>query len=1008
MTVLGLSLGQAANAQELLVHTFLESRPFEGLDIVLDGQRIGQTGPEGSVSAALVGGQHVLRAKRNTAELAEYKFIVEDGESAEISLTFSDFQSKPEFTIATFSSDEPGGPSGRIVGKVVDIDDRPISDALISAAQAGTEVRSKPDGSFALELPRGLHDIEITHPDFETISKTDLRVVANIGIATNVMMLRPLAASGDSGADMDFSDVEEVMVMGAYKPGEDTAELEKFSVAITDSISIDDLLRFGDSDVASALKRIVGVAVTGGKYANVRGLAGRYIGSTLNGNLMPSTDPFRRDVQLDLFPSEILGGIEIQKSFTAEMPADSTGGVILMTTRGLPEEDEAGVSVSLGFVDGVTGESLLTYRGGDQDYTGMDDGARDMPGAVSAVLSPGATDIRVCEGPITSNCVERDQVTAAAVALPRIYNPVGESVNPSLGLSGSLGRRIERDGGDFGYYGALTYSQSSSSRQDTAFTDSAAGDANDGSVSWDTFNVAINGYFVTGWESDAGWDVVSKTMLLRDTEDRTSVVSYIDTTEDRPLIETTLEWVERQFIGQQFEASVPLFDDHELSLSAGITRTTRDAPDRRFYRYNSGSFDTTAYDRTELSVDYLWPVAFGNDIFSTFKFGLMSNVRERDNSIVRLGLAPGSAINTVDRSVDPEVLLSAQNFSDNVFRLRAVTDAQDTHIYSADRDTLAAYVSSETDIGEAWSLTVGARLEDYSLDLSYPFSSVSSSDSNPSDVSDRDTSDVLPSLNLTWRPLSDMQLRAGMSQTLSRPDITEVANTIFYDSEGRAFLGCPSCEESEISNFDLRGEYYFNAKDSLSLALFYKQIDKPLEVTVTDATNVIRTFSNGDSADVYGLEIDGSWLAYDGIDHVLTLSGNIALIESEISLGSNACRVEGLEDSGCTRELQGQSPFLANIQLAYDNYPLDGTATLVINYFDDRIDSVTRGSSAPIFERGRIDINLNAEKTFSNGSKVSLKIKNLLDQPIERIQGGRVRETYKTGSSFTLGYSVSF
>lgn len=1006
MLVAGLALGQAASAQELLVHTFLESRPFQGLDMELDERRIGRTGAQGQVSTDLSAGAHTLRALRNAAELAVYDFIVEAGESAEISLTFSDFQSAPEITIATFDSSAPGGPSGRIVGLVADINDRPIADALIRAPQAGVEVRSKPDGSYSLELPRGVHSLEISHPDFNTVSKDDMRVVANIGIAANIMMLRPLSEGSTAGADMDFSDVEEVMVMGAYKPGEDTADLEKFSVAITDAISIDDLLRFGDSDVAAALKRIVGVAVTGGKYANVRGLDGRYISSTLNGSLMPSTDPFRRDVQLDLFPAEILGGIEIQKSFTADLPGDTTGGIIRMTSRELPEENEFGLSVSLGYVDGATGEDLLSYEGSDADMFGFDDGLRELPGGIRANLSNGNFRFSICQFDGQSNCIAQEQGAALAAQLPNVYNTTRESAGPDFGLAAKLGRRYERETGDFAFYSSLTYDQGYASRQDASFNDTDAV----GTYDWDSFAVSLNGYLVAGWVSDNGWDVLSKTIILRDSEDRATYEVGFNKKDEVDETLTVLEWVERQFLGQQIDGSISLFGNHELRLRAGLSQTNRLSPDRREYQYRNNVFIASTLERSysdltedglDLGLDYEMPLQINDWLFTNLKFGVLSNTRDRDNELIRLGVLTRSG-NDLDPSQDLETLLVAENFENDLYRLNT-NKTTDTDSYAASQDTTALYLSAETDLGSDLTVVTGVRLEDYSIDLNYP----NASDDAVSADSDRDSSETLPSLSVIYRLNDALQVRGGFARTVSRPNITELAASRFFDQEGRQYIGCPNCSDSDISNFDLRGEYYFGDQDSVSLALFYKDISDPLERAVSDGSGSAvsaLTFRNSESATVQGVELDASTRVLDGIDHVIDLSGNIAVIESDISLDADGQRLEGRD----SRELQGQSPFLANLQVAYDNYAWDAKLTFVANYFDDRIDAVARAPQEPIKESGRLDINVTAEKTLRNGSKFSLKLKNLLDEPIERTQGGRVIETYKKGMSLSLGYSLSF
>ncbi len=997
---------------ELLVYTFFQERPFSGLVIEVDGERLGKTDQQGAVRSELTAGQHRLRCLKDGAELARQDFIVAAGESAEVSITFADFQGAAKVAVATFDDGTPDTAlMGTVRGVVADQQGRAAIAATIRAgAGTGSMVtRSDAAGKFNLQLPRGSYRLEVVHPDYESVTSEAIRVVANVGIATSITLRSGVPAAADEAPQYtaaDFADVEEVEVVGTFNPTEDAADLEKFSVAITDSISIEDLLRFGDSDVASALKRIVGVAVTGGKYANVRGLDGRYISSTLNGGLMPSTDPFRRDVQLDLFPSEILAGIEIQKSFTSDLPGDTTGGIIKMTTRGLPDEDEAGVSISLGYVNGVTGEDRLSYAGGDTDGFGVDDGSRELPGYIRSRLENGNFRFSICQSVFSTNCISRDESVEMARRLPVIYAPTRETATPNMGLAMKFGKSLERQNGEWGAYGSVTYDQGYSSRQEATVDDFSVV----GSYDRDVFATSLNSYFVTGYRANAGWSVTSKTMLLRDAEDRTTVESFLqkgeeaDSTEDR----VVLEWIERQFIGQFFDASLALFGSHTLEVRAGLTQTSRYSPDRREYLYLGGNFSVSDFQRNyadltengvDLGLDYTWPVAINDWLFTNLRFGITSNTRERDNEQIRLGvLRRGFGL---DLRQSPEELLAVENFNyenDGYWELRS-TGTTTTDTYAATQDSLAAYISSETDIGANLSLTAGVRLDQYDIELEYP--------NEPTAGTTRSSDDILPGLLATYRIGEDIQIRGGYSRTVSRPNITELANSRFYDQEGRQYIGCPACEDTVIDNIDLRGEYYFGLKDSISVALFYKMLDQPLERAVVDGSGSASralTFRNAESATLQGIEVDGSKLLWDGIDNVVTLSGNLAFIQSDVELDADGQRLE----LNPNRELQGQAPFLGNLQFAVDNYEWDIKLTLVANYFDDRIYVVTRRPQPTIYEVGRLDFSLNAEKKFVGGSKVSLKIKNLLDEPTEYRQENQIIESYKRGTSLSLGYSYAF
>lgn len=981
-------------AGELLVSTFLDTRPFKGLELELDGRIVGLTGELGEVSAELGDGLHTLRILKGEAALAEYDFTVQDGDSAEVTVTFTDFENDPEITIETFGADDASGAPGVLAGTIQSVDGTPVVAATVRIAALSVETQTDADGGFELEVPRGTYTVEFVHPDYNTVRREGLRVVANAGVATNITMLdKSTTTAGAAG------DVEEVVVLGAYKPSENAADIEKFSVAITDAISIEDLLRFGDSDVAATLKRIVGVSVTGGRYAVVRGLDGRYIAATLNGALMPSTDPFRRDVQLDLFPSDILGGIEIQKTFSADMPGETTGGIIRISTRDVPEEYSQSLSLSLGYTTGVTGEDLATYEGGDTDWLGVDDGLRELPGSVRSATNGGLS-FSICQVAGQQNCVSQDEGARLAKQLPNIYNTDTKTAAPNIGLGYALGDVFELAGGDLGVYGAVSYDQKSESRQD-AFIDDL--DQTSEYVK-DKVNTALNAYLVAGYRADGGWELTSKTIVLRDTEDTTTIDVGVDS-EDRNFTDVTLEWVERQFASQQFAGTHYLFGDHELTWRLGISQTDRYAPDRRGYTYLNNflalstverSYSELTEDAYDLGIDYALPFSLTDMIYGNLKVGVLGNLRSRDVELVRIGIAGGSNVNDVSLNQDLETLLSAENFDNDVFRLRARSTTTDS--YEADQDAVAGYVSLEANYGNDWTVVTGVRQDNYSVDLEFP---------NSRNASSELTSDeLLPAFATIYRPWESVQLRFGYSGTVSRPNITELAPSRFFDENDRQFIGCPSCEPSTIDNFDLRAEYYYGDNDSVSIAVFYKDITKPLEVSVSDgsgsATDAL-TFRNNEGATLSGVELDASKSFLNWENFSLSLGGNIALIESEIELDDVGQRLE----IDPKRDLQGQSPFLANMQLSLDHYPWAQKFTLVANYFDDRIDRVTRNQPS-IYEAGRLAINLNYEKEFLNGSKVKFRVKNLLDEKTEYTQGGKVIESYKQGVELSLGYSISF
>ncbi|MFP5307022.1 MAG: TonB-dependent receptor domain-containing protein [Gammaproteobacteria bacterium] len=993
-------------AAELYLTTFLQASPLKGLDVELDGRPVAATGERGDVTAELDAGSHVVRLLKNAVPLTEYSFSVGEDESAELSITFSDFETPPEISIAKYGAGAQDGASGVLSGVVSDAAGNPVAGARVSIPQTGAEVVTDASGAYSVKLPRGTYTLSVAQPGYRTATSENVRVVANIGVVADVTLRRVGEIPGGPAAPA----LEDVVVIGVYKPSERSVDKERFAVTITDAISIDELLRFGDTDLAASLRRIVGVAVTGGRYAVVRGLDGRYIASTLNGNLMPSTDPFRRDVQLDLFPNDILAGIEIQKSFSADLPGETTGGIIKINTRGLPDEYINSLSFSLGYTSGVTGDDIAAYEGSDTDWIGIDDGLRELPDALDAA-SNGGRSLSYCQVQGQQNCITQAEGVALAALLPRIYNARTENVDPDFDLSYALGNLFELSGGTFGAYGAVSYGQKTQARQD-AFINDAFSNSGSGSSAFrtaeyvkDQIERTLNGYLVLGYQSGGGWEALSRTTVLRDTEDTTTLESGINQ-EETPLARTTLQWVERQFFAQQFEGKHYFFERQQLDWRLGLSQTSRYAPDRRTYEYLGGNFTASAFERgysdltedgLDAGLDYSIPVDFSSVVFATFRFGALANARDRDQELVRIGVTQcTSNCASVDRTQDVEALLALENFENGFYRLSGRTDPTDS--YTAEQESFAGYLSAEVNFGPQWTVVAGARQDNYTVDLEFP-------NANRAPV-DLESNELLPSLAVIYRPGEAWQLRAGYSYTVSRPNITELAPSPFYDENDRLFFGCPSCEPSTIDNVDLRVEYYFGEKDSISLALFAKEIDQPLEVSVNDASGGVvssLTFRNNEGATLSGIELDVNKSFIDWADWSLGVGGNVSFIESEIELDDVGQRLE----IDPKRDLQGQSPFLANLQLSLDHYPWNQKLTLLANYFDDRIDRVTRNTPS-VYEAGRLSLNFNYEKGFSGGSAVKLKLKNLLNEPVEYTQGGRVIERYRTGVEVSLGYSHSF
>lgn len=1009
LTCVSLFFSPAASAADLFLHVFHKEAPVQGVGVFVDDDLVGVTDRRGAYELYLDSGDHVLKLGDEDSLLATVDLAANDGDEIEVQVVVNEGDEEADINIRRFRSGESGGEPGYLTGTILDGDGLPVMGASINAQGGQYSAESSADGSYLLEMPRGSYRISIEHPDYADSEISAIRLYSGVGVQAAVTLYSQQTGIQAPALPQDPS-LEEVVILGTFNPSQNASDLERFATTVTDALDFAQLARLGDGDVAAALNRIVGVTVTDGKYANVRGLDGRYISSTLNGLLMPSTDPLRRDVQLDLFPSNILSGIEIQKSYSADLLGSTTGGSVKINTRGLPDERVFSLSSSGGYRQDVTGDRLVSYRGSETDGWGFDSDLRALSSDVLAATN-GGRDLTICDPELDPRCTAPIQAAALAVTFEDDYNVRRKKANPDGSASVSYGDRIELESMDFGYYAALSYSHSTSDRIDATITDPL--DAS-GSYKRSQENTGINAYLVTGIEFRDSDEILSKTMLLRSTDDTTRQNDVVDI-EDVTISEVILEFVERQFIAQQFSGShaINVFDEESsLDWRLGYSNTQRDEPDRRTYQYRNDVLAPSELERRwseldedsiDLGIDYSLPLSLSDDLLLDLKVGAMWSDRSREVELYRFGIRPGSTNAAISTGIDEnlEDVLSYLNFIRDRWRLNTLTT--DTDSYESDEEFVALYTSGVVELGAEWTIEAGLRWEDFTQELSYP-NQISASN-------DLSSTEVLPALNLTYRPNDEWQFRVGYSQTVSYPGLIERAESLVYEpATDDPIFGNPDLETSTIDNIDLRAEYYFSDEESVSLAIFRKEIDKPVERQVPDGSGsaaVGITFRNAQEATLTGIELDAYKNLLDLDDSLLFITGNLTWIDSEVTLDDDSLRLEGQSAQG--RELQGQSPWLANLQLGYDHFDTGQQVTLAVNFFDDRIFRVTRGgNNRPEFENGRVLVDLSYEKLFGEALTFRAQIKNLLNDKVEFSQNDRVIESYEQGTSISLKLTYDF
>ncbi|HAY57334.1 MAG TPA: hypothetical protein DCX49_07840, partial [Flavobacteriales bacterium] len=232
------------------------------------------------------------------------------------------------------------------------------------------------DGNFSLEgLAPGTYEVVGSFigytPLTETVTVNNDVVLVNFNLYAETFVIEEAAevvAKVDRSRDVYMENIK------------------KKSASSMDFISSQQIKQAGDSDAAGAIKRVPGVS-TVGNFVFVRGLSDRYIKTTLNGAEVPSMNPRRNSIEMDLFPTALVDNLVIMKTQTANLPGDWAGAYISVETKDFPDEFTFNYSSTVGFNDQTTFQDVLGSNEGSTDWLGFDDGTRALPNAVAGVTA---------------------------------------------------------------------------------------------------------------------------------------------------------------------------------------------------------------------------------------------------------------------------------------------------------------------------------------------------------------------------------------------------------------------------------------------------------------------------------------------------------------------------------------------------------------------------------------------------------------------------------------------
>ena len=892
----------------------------------------------------------------------------------------------------------------RVVGIVRD-ETNAIALPGIPVQVVGTDqvVYTDVDGRYVLEVPPGSHQVKVTMDGYQEKTITvDAAQERSITVDVGLQMARYAETVTVTGE-----------LINAQTSSAEAQLIErKQSQVITDNMGAQEMKSNGDSDAAVAMSRVTGLSVVDNQYVYVRGLGERYSNTTLAGSVIPTTEPDKKVVPLDLFPAGLIDSVQVAKSYVPDRSAEFAGGLVQIVPLKLPSRPVVDLSYGVSFLENATGKSIPLSPLGNRDWLGYDDGARSLPNGFpdNKIVRRGLFTPDVGYSP--------EDITAFGRTFENRWRPVNRDGRPGQNWSVVAGNRFDK----LGVIASVSQSYKEHFVDETRrfFRTAEAGELE-----------AVSDYAIETGAQKAQLGIVANVAYQFTSNHRVSVENFYthsgrdegrffegDNSENQRFYRNyRLQFIEEGLFsnGASGEHFFQNWSNSRIDWRANFARASRDEPDLREVLYESVArppatpsfvladesqsgfrmFNTLDDDTFDLAANWsVFRAAAGRPM--QFKFGVNYVDRGRDFESRRFRFIPivlnkDGAIGT-NLALQPEELYTTANIG-TVFRFNEETRPVDA--YSGDQTTAAGYGMVDVAFTDRTRLVAGARVErsDQQVDTFDPFGlferTVSSSIEN---------TDVFPSVNLVQALRPDMNLRVSYSTTVNRPEFRELAPFEFTDVVGsRAVRGNPALDRALIQNVDGRWELFTGGRGVFAASVFYKHFDAPIERVVIGGAQPIVTFQNADTARNFGFEFEAGHTIVPG----LFVNANYTYVDSKIELAPEQRSVQ----TSLERPLAGQSNNLFNV--AADLTVRGFSGRVLYNFFDDRISDVGANEAPDIIEEGRGSLDL----VFSQrvrGLALRLTLENLTDSKYLFTQGSEEQRVFKLGRTIavSLGYNL--
>lgn len=812
----------------------------------------------------------------------------------------------------------------------------------------------------------------------------------------------------------DEQQLKEVTVTAVERRNTDAAMIQvaKNSPVIVSNVSAQEISRTQDTNAGEVIRRVPGVSLIDDKFVMVRGLSQRYNNVWVNGGAVPSSEADSRAFSFDIIPSSQIDNLTIVKSPTAEYPADYSGGFIIVNTKEIPAENSFNIAVGGNWNTSSAFQNFSYSKGSGTDFLGFDNGLRSLNGGIHAALNPqlnaNGKPVGDYATSLLGNGLNNDW-------LVKNRKPLGD-----LKLAASLNRRWMLGGRTLGMLAAMNYTNEYRTYENMENNLYGIYDAANDKPNY--LRHSVDDQYNNNVRLGA---MLNFTFLSKDGNHKyqlknifnqlaTSRYTWRDGVSAQSNLERSAEYYYRSrttYNGQL--TGKHTFTSDALDWSIGYAYANRHLPDRRRYLIddalesgvyalstgNDISREWTQLDEHILSlgVNDKHHFKFGN-FEPNLQVGAYGEYRSREyqtrNFIYNWNVSDNNMPSDFRHSDIPTLLSSEANMGYD--KLYLLEEKQMRNNYRGHNTLGAGYLALSLPFGKL-GIHAGVRFEHNDMEL------ISNSRDYEKSESSRHykTDDVFPSLNTTYKISDQHQVRLSYGRSINRPEFREVSSSVYYDFDLASNVqGNTELKNCYVENLDLRYEWYPSRGELISLAVFYKHFDSPIEWTYTVAggTDLIYSYKNAKSANNYGVELDiRKNLGFIGLKD-FSWSFNGALIKSKVQFEKGAKE----ED----RPMQGQSPYLINTGIFYKNAPLKMDIALLYNRIGKRIIGVGRSEGSTgddsnsrvphSYEMPRNTIDFSLAKKFGEHLELKLNVRDLLAEKIYYKQFADV--TYSDGS----------